>query len=326
MRIQNHQLSPQQRESFLEQGYFIAENVFDPTDLDPLRDELHLEIDRKVQDLATEGLLQEPHRDRDFDERLAWIYRQNPDAAAEVCRHLEGKGGGSYSGREMFNLLTHPKLLRAVGSIVGDEIVASSVYRIRTKIPDLPKGEVPWHQDSGYFAPHCDQSLILTCWVPLIDATVDNGCMYILPGSHKKGILRHYTGAHDGFLVIKDEDLPRDLPEPIAAECPKGGVVFMTNLTAHCSRRNLTNQVRWSVDLRYQDAEAPNNLGLWPTEQDAEDLQVACYPPEADFQVQSPSHPERVASYADFCQRRKAFEQASNIESYVRKRWSPIPS
>jgi len=324
MKIKDHQLSHEQKRRFLDEGYFIADNVFDPVDLDPLREELSAEIGCVVQNLKAEERLEDGHEDKSFDERLAWIYRDNTRSADAVRNHLEGKGGGGYRGKEMFNLITHPKLLRAVGSIVGREIVASSVYRIRTKIPDLPKGEVPWHQDSGYFAEHCDRSLIVTCWVPLVDATVENGCMFILPRSHRGGILRHYRGGHAGFLVIKDEDLPSELPEPVAAECPKGGVVFMTNLTAHCSRKNYTDQVRWSVDLRYQNAEAPNNLGLWPTEHDAEDLSIACYPPEADFVVQSDAHPESVASYDEYRKRRLAFERAADIPSPVFQRWTSL--
>lgn len=323
MKINDHQLSPEQREQFLREGYFIAENVFDPADLEPLRSELEEAIDRVIRGLEAEGVLYETHADKGFDERLSWIYRENPDAAAIVCRHLEGKRGGGYDGRGMFDLITHPKLLRAVGSIVGEEIVASSVYRIRTKIPDLPKGEVPWHQDSGYFLEHCDDSLILTCWVPLIDATVENGCMYILPRSHHGGILRHFTGGHAGFLVIREEDLPDGLPEPVAAKCPRGGVVFMTNLTAHCSRKNYTDQVRWSVDLRYQNAGTPNNLGLWPTENDAEELNVACYPPEADFVVQSRKNPAQVATFEMYRERRRAFEEAT-IPGTMNQRWSAL--
>ena len=102
----------------------------------------------------------------------------------------------------------------------------------------------------------------------------------------------------------------------------------MTNLTPHCSTPNHSDIVRWSVDLRYQGAEAPNNVGLWPdAEEDEEALepfQVACYPPEADFMVQSRLHPDRVADYATFVQRREAFEQVKAI-AYPKRGWTPVP-
>jgi len=174
MEISNGRLSEAQREQFLNEGYLIADNVFDPDDLSPLRDELSGEIDGYTRELKAEGQIIDCHEDKDFDHRLTHIYREDPKNAHAICRHLEGKGGGGYCGREMFHLITHPKLLRTVASIVGDEIVASSVYRIRTKIPDLPKGEVPWHQDSGYFSEHCDQNLIVACYPPEADFRVQS--------------------------------------------------------------------------------------------------------------------------------------------------------
>ena len=62
--------------------------------------------------------------------------------------------------------------------LVGEEIIASSVYRLRPKIPNYGYGEVPWHQDSGYFEPYCDKDLVVTVWLPLVDADVENGCMW----------------------------------------------------------------------------------------------------------------------------------------------------
>jgi ectoine hydroxylase-related dioxygenase (phytanoyl-CoA dioxygenase family) len=202
------------------------------------------------------------------------------------------------------------------------------VYRIRPKLPGNNRGVVPWHQDSGYFAELCDRHLILTVWIPLVDATLRNGCMSILPGAHRQGILTHHTGGNAGFLVIKDEDLPAVPQAPVVAEVPFGGAVLMTNLTPHCSTENHSGGIRWSIDLRYQAAEAPHNAGLWPVEELREDdprladYQVACYPPEADFVVQSRLHPEQVADYASFIRRREAFDRARNI-AYPRRGWTP---
>ena len=56
----------------------------------------------------------------------------------------------------MFHTITHPRLLAVVEGFVGERIIGSSVYRVRPKLPRWERGEVPWHQDSGYFLPHCD--------------------------------------------------------------------------------------------------------------------------------------------------------------------------
>ena len=233
MLLRDGHFSPEQVARFREDGYVIAENVFAPTDLEPIRNELEAEIRMKIDELARAGRVAETYPDEPFERRLTRIYQDSNETGEEVMRHFEGVRGGGYQGRSMFDLITHPKLLDVVSNLVGPEIVASSAYRIRPKIPGVGRGNVPWHQDSGYFAPHCDEHLIVTCWIPLVDATVENGCMEILPRSHTAGILEHHTGGNMGLYVIKDEELPTQAPEKVVAECPRGGVVFMTNLTPH---------------------------------------------------------------------------------------------
>lgn len=119
----------------------------------------------------------------------------------------------------MLDFLRHPALLDCVEELVGVEIIGSSVYRVRPKVPAYDRGEVPWHQDSGYLLAHCDKDLMVTCWIPLVDATRDNGCLYVIPGVHR-GIFRHYTGGHANFLEIAPEDLPS--PEPVCCEMRAG--------------------------------------------------------------------------------------------------------
>ncbi len=264
------------------------------------------------------------HADEPFETRLAKIYADNRENGEAIMADLEGVAGGGYTGREMYNLLTHPRLLAALESLIGPEIIASSTYRIRPKIPGKVRGVVPWHQDSGYFEAHCDQHLIITCWIPLVDANEQNGCMKILPRSHRRGILTHHTGGNASFLVIEDGDLPSDAPATITAECPLGGVVLMTNMTPHCSTPNYSQIVRWSVDLRYQSAEVPNNVGLWPAlDQKPEgEIQMACYPPEADFIVASRRDPSRVTDYDTFVARRHHFDSVKE-KIYPQRGWTP---
>ena len=326
-------LTPQQVQFFHEEGYLIVPDVFDPADLEPLRWKLHEEIGKMARALKAEGKLTNLHARLGFDRRLAAIYRDSPDNGNTISRHLEGLRGGGFHAPEMFDVIAHRKLLAKVGALLGtQEIVASSVYRIRPKLPKLGRGDVPWHQDSGYYASHCDQHLIVTCWIPLVDANVANGCMQILPRTHRGKVVTHHTGGNAGFLVIKDENLPDDPRRAITAACPRGGVVFMTNRTPHCSTPNYSDHIRWSIDLRFQSAEAPSNVGLWPETIDAEGNadaafyekgNIACYPPEADFLVSSKKTPKLVTDYAEYARRRETYDKTKPNFSVFR-RWPAI--
>ena len=147
-------LTPAQLKHFHNEGYLIIPDVFDPADLEPVRGELHQRIRAIVDRIAGEGRITDKHDDEDFDHQLAKVCADDEKIGVEVIRELEGPGGGGQTGVEMFRTITHPKLLDVIETILGPEIVGSSVYRVRPKIPGKQRGDVPWHQDSGYFAPH----------------------------------------------------------------------------------------------------------------------------------------------------------------------------
>ncbi len=68
-----------------------------------------------------------------------------------------------------------------------------------------PQGTEPvlWHQDNGYT--YVEPQAYLTCWVALTDATLDNGCVWVLPGVHRSGTVAH-THTPIGFQCCEDPD------------------------------------------------------------------------------------------------------------------------
>lgn len=293
---------------FHELGYVVKENVYTADDLMPIKAAISEMIEIKARQLFEDGKLTAPCSDAPFETRLAEIQAIDKAAGEAIVTHIWGKGGGGYSGPAMLNMLRHEPLLGCIESLIGKDIVGSSVYRIRPKMPGWVRGEVPWHQDSGYFLAHCDNHLIVTCWIPLNDATIENGCLWVLPKSHQEGIITHHRGGHGGYLEIIRDDLPAR--EPIPVPMKAGSVLLMTNLTPHASFENKTNEVRWSVDLRYQGTAVPNNVSEAPEDvtPEREPVTMACYPPEADFIIRDTQHPEReIRTPESFDQLRQRF-------------------
>jgi len=207
-------------------------------------------------------------------------------------------------------------------ALCGPELIASSVYRLRPKVPGHANSAVPWHQDSGYFEPYCDKSLILTFWIPLVDATRENGCMWVIPGAHRnENILKHQGRSKQWYLEIPEAELP-----PIAPVCTpvkKGGVLLLSNRTPHASFENSTGVTRWSMDLRYQGAALPTNakISRAPGESiPCAAVPVACYPPEADFLARSSLRPREVVSDAAEFQRMRT----THVFSPVTQRWATV--
>ncbi len=299
-------------EIFETEGYVMIPDLFPPSALSPLRNEIAAIIDRSANRLFKEGKLSNLHADEPFETRLTRLMADHPELQKIFLKDIEGKGGGQHTGKEMFKIITHPRLLDAMENLVGSEIIASSVYRIRPKVPGLGRGLIPWHQDSGYFAPHCDNALIVTVWIPLVDATVENGCLYVLPRAHRSGVVKHKWGAPNGYLAVYDKDLPAPVSSSIPVPVPLGGALLLTNLTPHYSTTNYQDIVRWSIDLRYQAKSVPTNAFEMPEDFDesAPEITFACFPPEGDFIVRSAESPESVHTYRQFVNRRKKYENA----------------
>ena len=287
-------LTTEQLERFDREGFVVVEEVFTDADLQPVIDEITEAVDVRARELVAAGELSRTYAEYGFETRLAHISQETDKLARSIW-------DGTLAGPAFFHFISHPKLLDVAERLCGPELIASSVYRLRPKIPHYDHGAVPWHQDSGYFEPYCDNALVLTVWLPLVDANEENGCMWAMPGVHQGGVFRHQGRPGKAYLEIPDAALPP--VEPVCCPVKKGGVLLLTNRTPHVSFENHSDIVRWSMDLRYQSAALPTNALISrlegesvPSESDG--VPVACYPPEADFLVRSKLRPAEVLTDA----------------------------
>ena len=77
------------------------------------------------------------------------------------------------------------------------------------KYPSASRGDkfVAWHQDLTYWGLEPPQAV--TAWLAIDDVDIDNGCMRVVPGSHRQGILTHETSAMAGNLLSINQEIPR---------------------------------------------------------------------------------------------------------------------
>lgn len=119
-----------------------------------------------------------------------------------------------------------------------------------TKLPDRDsnRSEFPWHQDEGYEPVYPPTGI--TVWMALDDMTLDNGCIWVHPGSHKKGNLPHGKSGPDGYLTLAVEG------DGEPALMRAGDAIAFTGLTLHRSKFNRTDNIRRAFFLGYADAGA----------------------------------------------------------------------
>ena len=309
-----------QLKQFHNQGYVVKEGVYCDEDFRVLIEGLTEAVQDKCDELIENGLLDNDFAGETFENRLTKIHTHNSKAAHEILLTI---WSGQFHGPGILDTLRHKHLLKCIEDIIGPNIVATSIYRIRPKVPGYARSEIPWHQDAGYSLAHCDKYKVVTCWIPLVDASLDNGCIWLIPRSHEKGVIRHYSDGHAGYLEIAPEDLPQGA---IPIEIKKGSVLFMTSTTPHASFKNRSEIVRWSIYLRFQDFNVPNNINELPEDYkpDRNPVTMACNPYEAYFIIQDKEHPEReMKNYQDFANLRGTWDK-SNIKNFIGRRWTPL--
>ena len=244
--------------AFHDEGVLVVEGLVGAADLAPVIAEYAQWIDCRARELAAEGKISDLCETARVKHRLALLYAQSP----EISKDMDIM---TVRGPATFEFLHNASLLDAVESLVGPEITCNPIQHIRAKPPGALSGEgagfynVPWHQDAGVTWQEADDSNIVTCWIALTDATVENGCMEVMPGAWKGGYREHQA---EGGTTIRPDLLPQIPPRAVPVR--KGGVVFMHRYTPHRSTPNYTEGVRWSLDIRYQPTGVPTGRPFHP--------------------------------------------------------------
>jgi len=160
----------------------------------------------------------------------------------------------------IFKALICEEILDVVESIVGPEIYSNPVQHVRIKPPErlLPKNEMgqpiigatAYHQDAGVVNEKAQETEMLTVWFPIFDAPVEAGPLKVVPGSHKGEILRHCANYKNlGLTQIPEHLFDEEGAVPVPLD--RGDLVILHKKTVHASLSNISDNIRWSFDLRY---------------------------------------------------------------------------
>ena len=109
--------------------------------------------------------------------------------------------------------------------------------------------ETPWHQDEAYWDP-AKRYDGLSFWMPLQEATVENGCMQFVPGSNRDEVLPHHQVGDEAEALEVDD--PEYHEEAVACELPPGGATIHDSRTLHYAGPNTTDEPRRAYVLIFR--------------------------------------------------------------------------
>lgn len=213
---------------YKENGYLLVKGVFSMQEVEEMR-------------TAVESIIQRAARAK-ADANHAW---QGDYLEPEQLKKLVLKGFHDvhYHDASFTRAATHPNMVKALNGIIGPNV---QLHHSKMLVKPPSNGAAfPMHQDYPYF-PHRDHSM-LAASVHLDDADMENGCLCVVPGSHKQGPMPH-VGAH--YLNHKEHPISSGTPCPAQA----GDVLFFNYLTIHGSDVNKSPRTRRNVLFQYRDA------------------------------------------------------------------------
>lgn len=213
---------------FYNNGFIVIDNVFNIDEIATLKDVVDTELEKNAP-----------------INKLSWPLHKLEAAKNDSIKKLA----------------CDPRLVNITKSLIGDNIqLQHSKFAI--KPPGQNKGTVNWHQDFAFF-PHTNDSLIAVT-VALTEATIENGAMIMIQGSHRQGLLNHQHS--DGKFAEEC------LNEPILNEenlynlikLAPGSIAIHHCLTVHCSHDNYTNLPRYMLVFEYRAGDAYQLAdGIW---------------------------------------------------------------
>ena len=258
-------LTQDQKDLFHAQGYLVVENVLDEIILDPVRNEYKTLLDQLISSWGLTGLEGASFQDKlmaAYDKALDWFQPMDISLPGDTIT----KDTPFHIGPAVFDMVTASRLLDLAEDLLGPELTSNPIQHVRIKPParQLEKGEIrahvgstDWHQDRAVALEEADQTDMITVWLAVTDATVENGCLQVVP--NKNELLTHcpykQTAIADGLL-----DKSQAVPLPVKA----GGAVIFHPMTPHASLENTSDAIRWSFDLRFNKTGQPTGRGHFP--------------------------------------------------------------
>ena len=222
-------LSKKQAAAFENDGYFIVEGFLTTDEVESIRSEITSIVDR-YPDVPEELVQIEPAV------RRGTIKPDNIELGVRKLFRMT-------LHNELFRSLAHhPEMVGIAVELLGPDVTLFQSMLLMK--PPRFGGQKVWHQDNAYF--RLEPNDVFGYWIALDDATVENGCMHVIPGSHLAGIGKHGGVADDYGLASAPSG-----EDAVACVMNTGDALVFHGETYHYTPPNTTDRRRRALQYHY---------------------------------------------------------------------------
>lgn len=183
-----------------------------------------------------------------MSETEALAHRERLETAEADFGNMHYKSKAHTFLTSPLEMATDPGVLDVVEQMIGPDIMLYNVTYI-IKEANSPT-HVSWHQDLTFWGLSDDDQVSM--WLALSPATLESGCMRMIPGSHTTGVYEHETGEDANNVLLQSQTI-KGIDESNAVMCPlrPGEASFHHGWTLHASMPNNSDDRRIGLNVQY---------------------------------------------------------------------------
>ena len=242
-----YSLTDEERELYIKDGFFIRRDAYSLAEVDALGDR----VDALIAQVETSEVLNPEQKQTILKKNSSAKIMTGPDSLNSLFRiHM-------FSNMVREHIRDRRRLDVATVLVGEDLFCPNDLYFLKPAGTGHP---IAWHQDSWYFTNTYEtgdsapiEYASIGTWLAIDDARVDNGCLWVIPKSHKQGVIDHEdAGITEALPVKRQAVVPEEMEKhAVPVEVPKGTLVFFNNALLHCSTPNRSNDFRRAYIVHY---------------------------------------------------------------------------
>lgn len=232
--------TPEQVSFFHDQGYLVIQDLIPPDWLQAIQCET-ADLHEQMAECPPEGV------------HVSWEHEVDPS----IQRRIKQLMHAEVVSPSLDRLVRSPEVLDVIEAVMGPDI---AFYHCKLLMKAARGGTVtPWHQDYGYWVAEDNRPLMVNCMMQIDGSTPENGCLQVVPGSHRGELIAHESKSQPFGRFLPGYFQPREdaVPVPLSA----GSAVFFGPLIIHGSDANHSDQDRRAVTIAYNVT--GNGRGRW---------------------------------------------------------------